>query len=123
VAQAAALEAITGPQAAVEEMRVAFDRRRRSALAALRAIDGLDVPEPEGAFYLFPSVEGLLGREVAGRLISSSLELADLLLDEAKVAVVPGEGFGMPGAFRLSYALSDEDLAEGIGRIAEVLAR
>jgi aspartate aminotransferase len=123
VAQAAALEALTGPQDAVEEMRLAFDRRRRSALAALRAIEGLDVAEPEGAFYLFPSVERLLGRRIAGRMVTTSLELADLLLDEGKVAVVPGEGFGMPGFFRLSYALSDDDLAEGIGRIADVLAR
>lgn len=123
VAQAAALEALTGPQGAVEEMRLAFDRRRRYALAALRAVDGLDVAEPEGAFYLFPSVERLLGRRIAGRLVTTSLELADLLLDEGKVAVVPGEGFGMAGFFRLSYALSDDDLAEGIGRIADVLAR
>jgi aspartate aminotransferase len=123
VAQAAALEALTGPQDAVEEMRLAFDRRRRLALDALRAIDGLEVAEPQGAFYLFPSVEGLLGRSVAGRPVRSSLELADLLLDEAKVAVVPGEGFGMPGTFRLSYALADEELLEGIARIARVLSR
>jgi aspartate aminotransferase len=121
VAQAAAIEALTGPQDAVEEMRLAFDRRRRSALAALRAIEGLEVPEPEGAFYLFPSVERLMGGSFGGRRITTSLELADLLLDEAKVAVVPGEGFGMPGTFRMSYALADADLAEGIARIARVL--
>jgi aspartate aminotransferase len=121
IAQAAALEALTGPQEAVEEMRLAFDRRRRTALEALRAIDGLEVAEPEGAFYLFPSVASLMGRRIAGREISSSLELADLLLDEAKVAVVPGEGFGMAGTFRMSYALADDDLVEGIARIARVL--
>ena len=121
VAQAAALEALTGPQQAVEEMRLAFDRRRRTALDALRAIDGLEVAEPEGAFYLFPSVASLMGRRIAGREITSSLELADLLLDEAKVAVVPGEGFGMSATFRMSYALADDDLVEGIARIARVL--
>jgi aspartate aminotransferase len=121
IAQAAAIEALTGPQEAVEEMRLAFDRRRRAALAALRAIDGLEVAEPEGAFYLFPSVERLMGRRIGGREISTSLELADMLLDEAKVAVVPGEGFGMTGTFRMSYALADADLSEGIARIARVL--
>jgi len=121
VAQAAAIEALTGPQEAVEEMRLAFDRRRRVALEALRSIDGLEVAEPEGAFYLFPSVERLMGERIAGRVVTSSLELADLLLDEAKVAVVPGEGFGMKGTFRMSYALADADIIEGIARIARVM--
>jgi aspartate aminotransferase len=121
VAQAAALAALTGPQDAVAEMRTAFDRRRRSAIALLSAIDGLEVGTPKGAFYVFPSASALMGREIAGRRITTSLELADVLLDEAKVAVVPGEGFGSAETFRLSYALSDEDLAEGIGRIATVL--
>jgi len=121
VAQAAAIEALTGPQEAVEQMRLAFDRRRRTALQALRGIDGLEVAEPEGAFYLFPSVEALMGQRLAGRVISSSLELADMLLDEAKVAVVPGEGFGMDATFRMSYALADADIVEGIARIARVL--
>lgn len=123
VAQVAALAALTGPQDAVAEMRSAFDRRRRSAIAMLSAIDGLEVGTPKGAFYVFPSASGLMGRDVAGRRITSSLELADVLLDEAKVAVVPGEGFGSSETFRLSYALSDEDLAEGIARIAATLAR
>jgi len=121
VAQAAAIEALTGPQDAVEQMRLAFDRRRHTALQALRGIDGLEVAEPEGAFYLFPSVERLMGQRIAGRVISSSLELAELLLDEAKVAVVPGEGFGMDATFRMSYALADADIVEGIARIARVL--
>jgi aspartate/methionine/tyrosine aminotransferase len=121
VAQAAALEALTGPQEPVAMMREAFDRRRRTAVGLLSAIEGLDVVEPEGAFYVYPSVRALIGRTIAGRTITSSLDLADVLLDSAKVAVVPGEGFGSEATFRLSYALSDEDLAEGIGRIAEAL--
>jgi aspartate aminotransferase len=122
IAQAAAIAALTGPQDAVAEMRLAFDRRRRTALSMMRAIEGFDVVEPEGAFYIYPSVRGLIGTTVAGREIISSLQLADVLLDEAKVAVVPGEGFGSEASFRLSYALSDADLEEGITRIAKVIA-
>jgi aspartate/methionine/tyrosine aminotransferase len=121
VAQMAALEALTGPQDAVAVMRTAFDRRRRIAVDRLRAIDGFDVVEPEGAFYVYPSVQSLMGRTIAGRGVTTSLQLADLLLDEAKVAVVPGEGFGSEASFRLSYALSDADLEEGIARIARVI--
>jgi aspartate/methionine/tyrosine aminotransferase len=123
VAQAAALAALVGPQDAVEEMRLAFDRRRRTAFRMLSAIDGLEVVEPEGAFYVYPSVRQLMGTEIAGRVVRSSLELAEVLLDEAKVAVVPGEGFGSEASFRLSYALSDADLEEGITRIADLLQR
>ena len=123
VAQMAVVAALTGPQDAVAEMRTAFDRRRRTAHRMLSAIDGLEVVEPEGAFYVYPDVRGLMGRSVAGRTVTSSLELADVLLDAAKVAVVPGEGFGSEASFRLSYALSDADLEEGISRIADVLAR
>jgi aspartate aminotransferase len=123
VAQAAALEALTGPQDAVAEMRTAFDRRRRLAVAHLSAIDGVEVVEPEGAFYVFPSFEGVLGREIAGRPVATTLDLAEVLLEEAKVAVVPGEAFGAPGYARLSYALGDDDLTEGIGRIADLLGR
>jgi aspartate aminotransferase len=123
IAQHAALEAITGPQDAVAEMRAAFDRRRRLAVTELSRIEGVEVVEPEGAFYVFPSFEGVLGRDLAGRRVSSTLELAEVLLEEAKVAVVPGEAFGAPGYARLSYALGDEDLAEGIARIAELLGR
>jgi aspartate aminotransferase len=121
VAQLAALEAITGPQDAVEEMRLAFDRRRRLAVAHLSAIEGIRVSEPQGAFYVFPSFEDVLGQEIAGRRIDTTLELTQLLLEEAKVAVVPGEAFGAPGYARLSYALGDDDLAEGIARIATLL--
>jgi aspartate aminotransferase len=122
IAQAAAIEALTGPQDAVGMMREAFDRRRRTAYRLLSAIDGLEVVEPEGAFYVYPSVSGLMGRTIAGRTVTTSLELADVLLDAAKVAVVPGEGFGSTESFRLSYALADADLEEGIGRIADVVA-
>jgi aspartate aminotransferase len=123
VAQRAAVEALQGPQDAVAEMRAAFDRRRKLAVAKLAAIDGVQVVEPEGAFYVFPSFEDVLGREVAGRRVDTTLELAEVLLEEAKVAVVPGEAFGSPGYARLSYALGDDDLAEGIDRIAELLGR
>jgi aspartate aminotransferase len=123
VAQRAAVEALQGPQDAVAEMRAAFDRRRKLAVAKLAAIDGVQVVEPEGAFYVFPSFEDVLGREVAGRRVDTTLELAEVLLEEAKVAVVPGEAFGSPGYARLSYALGDDDLAEGIDRIAELLSR
>ena len=122
VAQAAALEALTGPQDAVAVMRDAFDRRRRIAVDGLRAIEGLEVVEPEGAFYVYPSVRDLMGRTMAGRTVATSLDFADLLLDEGKVAVVPGEGFGSQASFRLSYALADADLEEGIARIAKVIA-
>jgi aspartate aminotransferase len=123
VAQYAAIEALQGPQDAVAEMRSAFDRRRRIAVARLAAIDGVQVVEPEGAFYVFPSFEDVLGREVAGRRVDTTLELAEVLLEEAKVAVVPGEAFGSPGYARLSYALGDDDLTEGIDRIGKLLAR
>ena len=122
IAQAAAIAALTGPQDAVNEMRLAFDRRRHTAFTMLRAIDGFDVVEPEGAFYIYPSVRDLMGVTVAGHEIRSSLQLADVLLDAARVAVVPGEGFGSEASFRLSYALSDADLEEGISRIAKVIA-
>ena len=121
VAQAAALEALTGPQDAVAAMRTAFDRRRRTAHRLLSVIEGLEVVEPDGAFYVYPSVRDLMGRTIAGRTVGSSLELADVLLDVAKVAVVPGEGFGSEATFRLSYALADEDLEEGIARIARAV--
>ncbi len=122
VAQVAAIEALTGDQSAVAEMREAFDRRRRLAVDKLSAIEGVDVVEPEGAFYVYPSFEGILGREIAGRRVDTTLDLADVLLEEAKVALVPGEAFGLAGYARLSYALGDDDLAEGIDRIAELLS-
>ena len=121
VAQAAALEALTGPQDEVARMREAFDRRRRLAVEHLSGIDGVEVVEPDGAFYVFPSFEGVLGGELAGRVVASTLDLAEVILEEAKVAIVPGEAFGAPGYARLSYALGDDELVEGIGRIRELL--
>jgi aspartate aminotransferase len=122
VAQAAALAAVTGPLDAVATMREAFDRRRRNMARMLNEIPGVLCPEPEGAFYCYPSVKDLLGKEIAGRTVHTSSELAGLILDEAEVAVVPGEAFGTPGYFRLSCALGDADLEEGITRMAKLLA-
>ncbi|MEO9239511.1 MAG: pyridoxal phosphate-dependent aminotransferase [Jatrophihabitantaceae bacterium] len=121
VSQVAALAAVSGDLTAVELMRTAFDRRRQTIVGLLSDIDGVICPEPLGAFYAYPSVKGLLGRSIAGRVAHSSAELADLILDEVEVAVVPGEAFGTPGYLRLSYALSDDDLAEGVGRIAKLV--
>ena len=121
VAQAAALAAVTGPLDAVAEMRAAFDRRRRLIHSMLNAIDGVQCPEPLGAFYAFPSVKGLLGREIGGRTVTTSAEVAEALLDTAEVAIVPGEAFGAPGYARLSYALGDDDLRRGVERMAAVL--
>jgi aspartate aminotransferase len=122
VAQRAALAGLTGGLEAVAAMRVAFDRRRRRMHELLNEVPGFSCFEPEGAFYCFPSVAGALGREIRGRRPASSMELAEVILDEAKVAVVPGEAFGAPGYLRLSYALGDDDLVEGITRIAKLLA-
>ena len=122
VAQRAALAAVAGPLDAVHEMRVAFERRGRTMHRMLSAIPGVRCLEPEGAFYCFPSFEGIIGRTLAGRLITSTMDLAEVLLDEAKVAIVPGEAFGAPGYARLSFALADADLEEGVTRIAEFLA-
>ncbi|MEZ5117362.1 MAG: pyridoxal phosphate-dependent aminotransferase [Candidatus Nanopelagicales bacterium] len=122
VSQVAALAAVRGDLAAVEEMRVAFDRRRLTIVSLLNEIPGVTCPMPEGAFYAYPSVRGVLGREIRGRRPASSADLAALILDEAEVAVVPGEAFGTPGYLRLSYALGDDDLAEGVGRIGALLA-
>ncbi|WP_017575938.1 pyridoxal phosphate-dependent aminotransferase [Nocardiopsis kunsanensis] len=122
VSQAAAIAAVGGDLAAVEKMRGSFDRRRRTIVRMLNEIDGVVCPEPQGAFYAYPSVKGVLGRTVRGRTPQTSTELAELILEEAEVAVVPGEAFGTPGYLRLSYALSDEDLTEGVGRIQKLLA-
>ena len=102
-------------------MRTAFDRRRQTIVAMLREIPGIACPEPQGAFYVYPSVKALLGREIAGRTPTSSVELAELVLEEAEVAVVPGEAFGTPGYLRLSYALGDDDLVEGVTRMQRLL--
>lgn len=119
VAQAAALAAVTGDLSAVSEMRAAFDGRRRTIVGMLNEIDGVVCPEPEGAFYAYPSVAGLLGRDLRGRRPSTTLELAKLLLEEVEVAVVPGEAFGTPGYLRMSYALGQDDLVTGVSRLAE----
>jgi aspartate aminotransferase len=123
VAQAAALAAVSGDLSAVTRMRDAFDRRRRQMTAMLNEIPGVVCPLPEGAFYCYPSVKGVLGREIAGRRPASTTELAELLLEEVDVAVVPGEAFGTPGYFRLSCALGDADLEEGISRIGKLLGQ
>jgi aspartate/methionine/tyrosine aminotransferase len=122
VSQAAALAAVSGDLTAVARMREAFDRRRQTIVRLLNDIPGVVCPEPQGAFYAYPSVKQLLGKEIRGKRPQTSVELAALILEEAEVAVVPGEAFGTPGYFRLSYALSDEDLAEGVGRMAKLLA-
>ena len=122
VAQVAALTAVSGSLDAVAEMRVAFDRRRQTIVKLLNEIPGVTCPEPQGAFYVYPSVKGVLGRDIRGRIPTTSIELAELILEEAEVAVVPGEAFGTPGYLRLSYALGDGDLAEGVGRLAALLA-
>ena len=122
VAQAAALAAVSGDLEAVAAMREAFDRRRRTIVRMLNEIDGVVCPEPEGAFYAYPSVKALLGKEIRGRRPKDSVELAALILEEVEVAVVPGEAFGTPGYLRLSYALGDEDLVEGVSRIQKLLS-
>src|SRR5215468_6832973 len=108
--------------AAVAAMREAFDRRRKTIVRMLNEIPGVVCPEPLGAFYAYPSIKGVLGSQIAGRRPQSSAELASLILDEAEVAVVPGEAFGTPGYFRLSYALGDADLEEGVTRIGKLLS-
>jgi aspartate aminotransferase len=123
VAQAAALAAVTGDLSAVARMREAFDRRRLTMTTMLNEIPGVVCPLPEGAFYCYPSVKGVLGKDLAGVTPATSLELAELILEHADVAVVPGEAFGTPGYFRLSCALGDADLEEGITRIGKLLAQ
>ncbi|MFM7872041.1 MAG: aminotransferase class I/II-fold pyridoxal phosphate-dependent enzyme, partial [Actinomycetota bacterium] len=117
-----ALAAVSGDLSAVAMMREAFERRGRTMHRLLSAIPGVTCLEPEGAFYCYPNVKGLLGRELAGKVATTSLELADLILSECKVAIVPGEAFGTPGYARFSFALGDADLEEGIGRIAALVA-
>jgi aspartate/methionine/tyrosine aminotransferase len=121
VAQAAALAAVSGPLDAVVEMREAFARRGALAHRMLDGIDGVTCIEPEGAFYAYPNLTGLLGRTIRGRKAESTSELAELLLDEIKVAIVPGEAFGTPGYARISFALGDDDLGEGLTRIADAV--
>ncbi|MCB1272405.1 MAG: pyridoxal phosphate-dependent aminotransferase [Microthrixaceae bacterium] len=121
VAQMAALAAVSGDLSAVEAMRATFDQRRRIIHEALNGIDGVVCLEPEGAFYAYPDLTGLLGRPLAGRTASDTIELADIVLEEANVAFVPGEAFGTPGYGRFSFAMDTDDMAEGIGRIADLV--
>lgn len=121
VAQRATLEALSGPQDDVKLMHAAFDRRRKTIVTGLNAIEGVHCPTPTGAFYAYPDVRELLGKEICGVRPQTSAELAELILEQALVAVVPGEAFGPSGYLRLSYALSDEDLAEGVARLQKLL--
>ncbi len=121
ISQRAAIAAVSGDLTAVREMGVAFDRRRKLIVGLLNNIPGVHCPTPTGAFYVYPSVKGVLGREIRGKRPQTSAELATLILDEVEVAAVPGEAFGPSGYLRFSYALSDEDIVEGIGRVAKLL--
>lgn len=121
VSQRAAVAALEGPLDAVAAMREAFDRRRRTIVSMLSEAPGVVCPTPQGAFYVYPDVRGVLGRTIRGRTPTTSAELAELVLEEVEVAVVPGEAFGPSGWLRLSYALGDEDLAEGVGRLVGLL--
>ncbi|KTR95246.1 aspartate aminotransferase [Microbacterium testaceum] len=122
VAQIAAAAALNGPQDEAEQFRLAFDRRRKLIVSELSRIDGVQVPNPLGAFYVYPDVQGLLNRSWDGVTPTTSLELADLILEKAEVAVVPGEAFGPSGYLRLSYALGDDQLLEGIQRLQRLFS-
>ena len=126
VSQRAAIAALEGDLSAVDEMKAAFDRRRRTIVGMLNEIDGVVCPTPTGAFYAFPSVKGLLGKEYvtsAGpTVIETSAELAEFILEQAEVAIVPGEAFGAPGYLRLSYAMGDDDIVEGITRLQKLFS-
>jgi aspartate aminotransferase len=121
VAQRAAIAAVSGPLDAVVEMRAAFERRAGIAHDILNSIDGVTCARPQGAFYAFPNLTGLLDRDILGRKAGSTAELAELVLEEAKVAFVPGEAFGAPGYARFSFALGDDDLREGLTRIKDLV--
>jgi aspartate aminotransferase len=122
ISQRAAIAAITGDQEPIQKMLAAFDRRRKLAVAELNKIPGIMTPNPEGAFYVYPDVSELLGKTWAGKQITSSLELADMILEQAEVALVPGEAFGPSGYLRMSYALSDDQLLEGIQRMQKLFS-
>jgi len=122
VAQRAALAAVSGDLSAVAMMRTAFDRRRTTIVSMLNEIPGVVCPTPDGAFYAYPSLKGLLGRDFIGRTANDTLELAALCLEEAKVAFVPGEAFGSPGYGRFSYALGDDAIVEGVTRLQKLFA-
>jgi aspartate/methionine/tyrosine aminotransferase len=122
VSQRAAIAALTGNLDAVHEMGVAFDRRRKLIVDLLNEVPGFECPTPQGAFYVYPSVKGALGKSIRGKVANTSAELATIILDEVEVAAVPGEAFGPSGYLRFSYATSDEDIVEGIGRIKKLLS-
>ena len=122
VSQRAAIAALTGSLDAVHEMGVAFDRRRKLIVSLLNEIPGFNCPTPQGAFYVYPSVKGVLGKSIRGKVANTSAELATIILDEVEVAAVPGEAFGPSGYLRFSYATGDEDIVEGIGRIKKLLS-
>jgi len=122
ISQRAAITALTGDLAAVHKMGEAFDRRRKLIVKLLNEIPGVSCPNPTGAFYVYPSVKGVLGKEIRGKRPKTSAELATLILEEVEVAAVPGEAFGPSGYLRFSYALGDEDIIEGIGRVKKLLS-
>jgi aspartate/methionine/tyrosine aminotransferase len=122
IAQRAAITALSSDLSAVHEMGKAFDRRRKLIVQLLNEVPGFDCPMPQGAFYAYPSVKGALGKSYRGKSVSTSSELASLILDEVEVAAVPGEAFGPSGYLRFSYATSDEDIKEGIARIKKLLS-
>ena len=121
VSQRAAIAAVSGDLSAVHKMGEAFDRRRKLIVSMLNEIPGVTCPTPQGAFYVYPSVKGVLGKEIRGKRPQTSAELATLILEEVEVAAVPGEAFGPSGYLRFSYALSDEDIVEGITRVQKLL--
>jgi aspartate/methionine/tyrosine aminotransferase len=122
ISQRAAIAALTGDLQAVSAMGIAFDRRRKLIVQLLNEIPGVVCPTPTGAFYVYPSVKGVLGKEIRGKRPQTSAELATLILEEAEVAAVPGEAFGPSGYLRFSYALGDEDIVEGIARVKKLLS-
>ena len=121
ISQRAALAAVSGDLSAVHKMGQAFDRRRKLITSMLNEIPGILCPTPQGAFYVYPSVKGILGKEIRGKRPQTSAELATLILEEVEVAAVPGEAFGPSGYLRFSYALSDDDIVEGITRLQKLL--
>ena len=121
VSQRAAIAALTGDLSAVHKMGEAFDRRRKLIVGLFNEIPGFECPMPTGAFYVYPSVKGALGKSIRGKIAKTSAELATIILDEVEVAAVPGEAFGPSGYLRFSYALGDEDIVEGIGRIKKLI--
>lgn len=122
ISQRAAITALTGDLSAVNKMGEAFNRRRKLIVKLLNEIPGVSCPNPTGAFYVYPSVKGVLGKEIRGKRPRTSAELATLILEEVEVAAVPGEAFGPSGYLRFSYALGDEDIIEGIGRVKKLLS-